>query len=85
MSVEIKPRKALKSSHPRPRVPTISLSEPGRLRVAHLMSLVACSHSAIYSRINKGFIPKPDGEDPRPYWHNATIRPLLEPPQTAKP
>lgn len=79
MSDKSQPRKALKSGHPRPRVPLISLTQPGRLRIAHLMALFACSHASVYVRIDKGVIPPADGRDPRPYWYNATIRPLLEP------
>ena len=77
MSVDTSSRKALKSGHPRAQVPLISIHEDGRLRVAHLMALFACGHNAFYSRLDKGFIPPPDGRDPRPYWLTSTVRPFL--------
>lgn len=67
--------------------PTISLDQPGRLRIAHLQYLLGISHSTVYKRMEQGLIPPPDGYDlknrpkgkqGRPYWNTATIRKLLE-------
>lgn len=59
--------------HARPLPLTLDLTQPGRLRVGHLMTLYTCGHSAIYARIKAGSLPAPDGRDPRPYWKTATI------------
>ena len=67
-----------KSGHTKPRAPAISLSEPGRLRVANLLALFAISHSALYAQLNLNRFPKPDGHDPRPYWRTETIRQKLQ-------
>lgn len=75
--------------HGRPAsMPKISLYQPGRLRVSDLQALFSISHTTVYKRMEQGLIPQPDGYDMpnrpegqqgRPYWHTATIRPLLEP------
>jgi hypothetical protein len=59
----------------RPKPLPVPLDQPGRLRIGHLMHLYGCSHTTIYSRIRSGFIPAPDGRDPRPYWLTSTINP----------
>ena len=65
--------------HTKPATPTISLGQPGRLRVAHLMSLLGVSHSTLYAGIKKSRYPKPDGKDGRmPYWLTETIRDFLK-------
>ena len=64
--------------HSRARTLTISLDQPGRLRVGHIMNLLSLSHSSIYQHIAINRIPKPDGYDPRPYWNTKTIKSLLE-------
>ena len=73
--------KKKRSGHTKAKAPTISLHEPGRLRVAHLMALFSLSHSALYSRLHnpdpKFRFPKPDGHDPRPFWNTEGIRLLL--------
>lgn len=76
-----------KKGHVRkPVAPTISLDQPGRLRLKHLMHLFQCSHTTIYTRMAQEAIPKPDGYDMqnrpkgkqgRPYWYTATILPLM--------
>lgn len=88
MAIEIKrsqtasesaPRKNKRSGHTQPKTPEISLDEPGRLRVCHLQALLGgISHSAFYSRLHLGRVPKPDGRDPRPYWKTATVKRFLE-------
>lgn len=62
-----------KKGHAKSLPLTLDLSQPGRLRVGHLMTLYTCGHSAIYARIKDGYIPAPDGRDPRPYWRTETI------------
>lgn len=56
----------------------IDLTQPGRLRVGHLLTLLSISHSALYERLRSGRLPKPDGHDPRPYWRTTTILALLQ-------
>ena len=65
--------------HSKPLMVTIDLNQPGRLRVGHLMSLFATSHSKLYVLLRRGEIPPPDGNDGRPYWNTSTVRPCLEP------
>jgi hypothetical protein len=70
--------KAKRSGHTKAKAPTISLDQPGRLRVAHLMALLSISHSSLYERLRTHVVPKPDGHDPRPYWKTETVRLLLQ-------
>lgn len=67
-----------RSGHTKAKAPTISLDQPGRLRVANLMALFNKSHSALYADLAMGRVPKPDGRDRRPYWNTETIRKLLD-------
>jgi|ERR1017187_8032076 predicted DNA-binding transcriptional regulator AlpA len=70
---------AKKSSHTRPKASTISLDQPGRLRVAHVESLLGISHATLYAGMKKGRYPPPDGYDGKmPYWRTETMRRLLE-------
>lgn len=63
----------------KPQAPEISLSQPGRLRVANMMSLLGISRTTLYAGINSGRYPEPDGKDGRlPYWNTETVRRLLE-------
>lgn len=65
--------------HSRPLPVTLDLSQPGRLRVGHLMSLLSISHATCYARLREGTIPPPDGKDGRrPYWKTSTIRSYLD-------
>jgi len=62
----------------RARAPLMTLDQPGRLYVAHLMHLFQCSHQTIYSRVAQGAYPRPDGYDgKRPFWHTSTLLPLF--------
>jgi len=71
--------KAKKSGHTRAKAPTISLDQPGRLRVAHLLSLLSVSHSTLYIGIRRGRYPKPDGYDGKlPFWNTGTIKVFLQ-------
>ena len=73
-----KPSKPKKSGHTKAVAPTIPLNQPGRLRVAHLMSIFGVSHSTLYAGIKSGRYPKRDGKDGRmPYWHTETIQSFL--------
>lgn len=63
----------------KPKPPEISLNQPGRLRVAHLLSLFSVSRTTLYNGISSGRYPEPDGKDGRmPYWNTETIRRWLE-------
>lgn len=63
----------------KPQAPEISLSQPGRLRVANLMSLFGISRTTLYAGVNSGRYPGPDGKDGRiPYWNTETIRKYLD-------
>ena len=64
--------------HTKPQRPKITLDQPGRLRVSHVLALLSISHSTLYAGIKTGRYPKPDGRDGNiPYWNTATIRALL--------
>lgn len=86
MSITIN-RKAEKSApatkksngHTRAKPPLINLSEPGRLRVAHVMALLGISHSTLYAGMQSGRYPNVDGRDGKfPYWNTSTIKKFLE-------
>jgi hypothetical protein len=71
--------KRRKSGHTRPRQPIISLDQPGRLRVAHLLAILGVSHSTLYAGIRSGRYPKCDGRDGAfPFWRTSTIKAFLE-------
>lgn len=71
------PRKGQRG-HATPLPVPDGLSGFKRLRVGHLMNLLAISHATLYARLQTGSIPKPDGKDgKRPYWTTATIRAFL--------
>jgi hypothetical protein len=73
MSKSVTIRKRVSTARPKPL--PVPLDQPGRLRIGHLMHLYGCSHTTLYARIKNGFIPAPDGRDPRPFWLTATIWP----------
>ena len=55
-----------------------------RLRVGHLMNLLAISHATLYARLKTGAIPRPDGKDgKRPYWRTSTVRDILSGPDAS--
>ncbi|WP_334186762.1 hypothetical protein [Noviherbaspirillum sp.] len=69
---------APKRGHSKALPVTLSLDQPGRLRLGHIMTLYSISHATVYSYINRGLIPKPDGKDgARPYWKTETIKEAL--------
>jgi predicted DNA-binding transcriptional regulator AlpA len=72
------PKKPNKTGHTQPKAPTISLDQPGRLRVAHVLSLLGISHSHFYAQMRMNRYPKPDGHDGTlPYWNTATMKAFL--------
>jgi len=66
-----------KSGHVQPAAPQISLDQPGRLRVKHLLFLLSIKSSTLYIRLKKGEIPAADGDDGRPYWNTVTVKSFL--------
>ncbi len=65
--------------HTQPRPPLISLDTPGRLRVCHLLAILATSHATFYAGLKTGRYPKPDGRDGKfPYWKTGTIKSFLD-------
>ena len=65
--------------HTKARAPSISLDQPGRLRVANLLSLLGVSHSTFYAGLKKGRYPKPDGKDGTlPFWNTDTVKAFLQ-------
>ena len=64
--------------HTKAAAPTIPIDQPGRLRVAHVMSILGVSHSTLYAGIKSGRYPAPDGFDGRmPFWNTETIKNFL--------
>lgn len=54
---------------------TVDMNQPGRLRIGHLLTIYAVSHSSFYSHVKAGLIPQADGKDGgRPWWKTSTIR-----------
>lgn len=71
--------KKMTSKKVKPQAPEISLSQPGRLRVANMMSLFGISRTTLYAGMNSGRYPQADGKDGRlPYWNTETVRRWLE-------
>ncbi|WP_162600946.1 hypothetical protein [Paraburkholderia sp. C35] len=76
------PRRTMKghratSGNTRPLPVLLSLDQPGRLRVGHLLTLLSISSPVLYARLKNGLIPKADGDDGRPYWNTSTVRDYL--------
>jgi hypothetical protein len=69
-----------KSGHTEPKSPTFPLDEPGhKVRIANFQWLMdGMSHSAFHARQRRGFIPQPDGRDPRPFWWTETVKVYLQ-------
>lgn len=64
--------------HTRAKAPTISLTQPGRLRVSHILALLGVSHSTLYAGLKSGRYPEPDGYDGHmPFWKTGTIRKFI--------
>lgn len=72
-------KKVKRVGHTKAKALTISLDEPGRLRVAHMLNLLSVSHSAFYAGLKAGKYPPADGRDGNfPYWKTATMKQFLE-------
>jgi hypothetical protein len=72
-------RKSKRVGHTKPSPPIIPLEGPGRLRVAHVLSLLSVSHSKFYAGLNSGKYPPADGRDGNfPFWKTSTIKRFLE-------
>lgn len=68
-----------RQGHTQPREPVISLDQPGRLRVAHVLAILGVSHSTFYAGKQVGRYPGPDGRDGAiPFWKTSTIRDYLD-------
>jgi predicted DNA-binding transcriptional regulator AlpA len=65
------------SGNTKPLPVLLSLDQPGRLRTGHLLTLLSITSPTLYKRINAGVIPKPDGNDGRPFWLTSTVRAYL--------
>ena len=66
------------NGHCKPLPVPASLSDLTRIRVGHLQSLMGCSHSQIYVKLQRKELPKPSGYDgKRPFWTAASIRAFL--------
>ncbi len=74
------PQKTRRKLTPRRLPLQISLDQPGRVRVGHMLMLLSTSHATFYRKMAQGIYPKPDGHDGhdgRPYWRTETVRDLL--------
>jgi len=79
MDIANESSKSKRNGHTRAKAPIISLDQPGRLRVAHLLSLLSVSHTTLYAGLKSGRYPKPDGRDGNmPFWFTATVKPLVQ-------
>ena len=75
----VQQQRARQKGHVLPRAPIISLTQPGRLKTAHVLALCSISHSTLYVRQAQGLFPKPDGKDGATnFWKTETIREFLE-------
>ena len=72
-------RRPPRTGSAKPRPVTLDLSQPGRLRVGHLLTLLGISSASLYRLINEGKVPAADGRMGRsPYWNTSTVRKLLD-------
>ena len=77
--VNIAARPKTQRGHTMPKAPVISLDQQGRLRVAHLLAILGCSHSHFYAGLKTGRYPLPDGRDGKfPWWRTSTIKAFLD-------
>lgn len=85
-STKEEPKRVRRSSHVSPQRPIIDLAGPGRLRTAHVLALCGIAHSTMYSWIEAGSFPRPDGKDGKMnYWNTQTIRAFLSSTEPFKP
>lgn len=70
----IAPKKPIVQCGHSKALPRPDLSQPGRWRVGHVMSLYNLSHSSVYAHLKKHLLPPPDGYiAKRPYWRSETL------------
>lgn len=58
--------------------PVVSLDQSGILRICNLMAVLSLSRASIYVRIGDGRLPKPDGDDGRPWWRTESVKTFLD-------
>ncbi len=79
-------RKPRRKRQVQPEAPRISLDQPGRLRIKHLLALLAISKSTFYARRAAGTLPPADGNDGMPFYTTVTVTRLFSlAPDTSKP
>ena len=61
------------SGHTKARPVPAALEDRVRLRSGQVMTAYGVAHSTLYQRMRHETIPKPDGNDGRPYWWQGTI------------
>jgi hypothetical protein len=61
----------------RPLPVTLSLNEPWRVRVGHMLTLLEITDNTFYARKKAGLIPPQDGFDTAPFWLSSTVREYL--------
>ena len=67
------------AGHSMPLAVPAGLQDLMRLRVGHLLSILAISHSSLYQRLKDGRLPPCDGYDgKRPFWRASTVRNFLD-------
>jgi hypothetical protein len=62
-----------RSGHTKARPVPAGLQSKVRLRTGQVMTAYGVAHSTLYQRMRDGKIPKPDGDDGRPFWWQGTI------------
>jgi len=67
-----------RSGHTRPRPVPVGLESKVRMRTGQVMTAYGVAHSTLYQRMRDGRIPKPDGDDGRPFWWQGTILAALD-------
>lgn len=73
------PKHQVRRGHPAPLPISDVLGGLKRLRVGHLINLLAISYATLYARLHTGSLPRPDGYDgKRPFWRTSTVRAFLE-------
>lgn len=68
--------KARRSGHSKPLPINMDITQPGRLRVGHCLTLFSVSHASLYRGMGTKY-PRPDGNDGRPYWNTSTLNRCL--------
>ena len=61
------------SGHTKARPVPACLEDDVRIRTGQVMTAYGVAHSTMYQRMRDGKIPRPDGDDGRPWWWTRTI------------